>query len=183
MLSYGLSSYGFAARNHISEEEAVRLINKFFNNFQNIHSFLSKCGMFGVRNNFIYEYGTGRVRFFDAWKTAKRENYYGDWVYVNEGEMRGVMRASSNFPIQSLGASVLKIACVLLRRWILNNNYQNDISIALPVHDQLLLYAKEEVSEVAAKNLEHYMLLAGRLVLKNNLLRAKAKISDYWIKD
>lgn len=182
-LSYGLSSYGFAARNHITEDEAKRLINKFFGKYKMIHQFLSRCGRFGVQNNFIYESGTGRVRYFDAWKTAKKQDWDGSWIYANEAEMQGVMRAAMNFPIQSLGASVLKIACVLIRRWINHNNLQDLVQIALPPHDEILLYAREEFAEEAASKLEHYMQLAGKLVLKTDLLRAKATIDDYWKKD
>jgi DNA polymerase-1 len=182
-LSYGLSSYGFAARNHITEDEAKRLIKKFFDKYTMIHKFLSKCGRFGISNNFIYESGMGRVRYFDAWKTARKQNWDGSWIYANEKEMKGVMRASMNFPIQSLGASVLKIACVLLRRWIIQNSLQDKVQIALPPHDEILLYVKEDFAEQAAPKLEHYMQLAGKLVLKTDLLRAKSLISDYWKKD
>jgi DNA polymerase-1 len=190
-LSYGLSAYGFAARNHISEEEATRLINKFFTTFCNIKEFLTKCGNFAVTKksadgySFINENGTGRIRFFDKWKTAKQQDWYGNWVYKNAEEVSGVRRAGANFVIQALGASLLKVACVLLRRWIVNNNLREHIQIALPYHDQIILYARNSngYPELAKEKLEHYMKSAGKLLLKNNLLRATANISDYWIKD
>jgi DNA polymerase I-like protein with 3'-5' exonuclease and polymerase domains len=190
-LSYGLGAYGFAARNHVTEEEAVRLINKFFTTFCNIKEFLTKCGNFAVTKksadgySFINENGTGRIRFFDKWKTAKQQDWYGNWVYKNAEEVAGVRRAGANFVIQALGASLLKVACVLLRRWILNNNLRDHIQIALPYHDQIILYARNSngYPELAKEKLEHYMKSAGKLLLKHNLLRATANISDYWIKD
>lgn len=195
-LSYGLSAYGFAARNHTTEDEANVIIDKFFTTFPSIHSFLTKCGKFGISykythpaNNststFIYNNALGRVRFFDAWKTAKKQDYYGNWVYANPEEMRGVMRASMNAPVQGFGADILKVALVLLRRWINNNNLREHIQIAMPYHDEAVLYARDTDSyvQLAKEKLEHYMKLSGKLLLKNNLLKAEAKVSNYWIKD
>ena len=97
-LAFGLSDYGLAARQHITEEEANELINTFFKTFPKVHQFLVKQGKFGVAASMISENGTGRIRWFDKWKTAKKQDYYGQWVYANPEEMRGVMRASMNFP-------------------------------------------------------------------------------------
>jgi hypothetical protein len=50
---------------------------------------------------------------------------------------------------------------------------------------QIVLYARdtENYVQLAKEKLEHYMKLSGKLLLKNNLLKAEAKVSDYWIKD
>ena len=50
---------------------------------------------------------------------------------------------------------------------------------------QILLYAREEggYAELAKEKLEFYMRTAGKLLLKNDLLRATASISDFWIKE
>jgi hypothetical protein len=145
-LSFGLSAYGLAARQHTTEEKAQETIDTFFAIFTKIDKLLENCAKFGIKykythpsNNststFIYNGSLGRVRFFDAWKTAKKQDHYGNWVYANPEEMRGVMRQSKNAPIQSFGADLLKVACVLLRRWINNNNLREHIQIAMPYHD------------------------------------------------
>jgi len=182
-LSYGLSSYGYAARNQVTEEYAKEIINEFFGLFKQVKNYLVKVSNFSVSAKLINENGTGRVRFFDAWKVAKKQNYHGEWEYANPEEMRGVMRAGANFTIQAFGASLLKVACVLVRRWINNNNLREHIQIMLPYHDQIILYAREGYEKLAAEKLEYYMKLSGKLLLKNDLLRATAKISDCWIKD
>jgi DNA polymerase I-like protein with 3'-5' exonuclease and polymerase domains len=182
-LAFGLSAYGLAARQHITEEEAKDLIDMFFKTFPKVHKFLVKQGNFGVAAKMISENGTGRVRWFDNWKVAKKQDHYGQWVYVNPEEMRGVMRSSMNFPIQAMGSSVLKVACVLLRRWINQSNLREHVQFMQPYHDQILLYAREGYEQVTATNLERIMKLSGKLLLKNDLLRATASISTHWIKD
>jgi hypothetical protein len=82
-----------------------------------------------------------------------------------------------------MGSSVLKVACVLLRRWINNNNLREHIQIMQPYHDQIILYARIGYEQLAVDNLERIMRLAGKLLLKNDLLRAKAGISDWWVKE
>jgi DNA polymerase I-like protein with 3'-5' exonuclease and polymerase domains len=149
----------------------------------NIKTYLTRTSLFGVKNNFIYENGTGRVRWFDKWKTAKKQDYTGEWTYANPEEASGVMRASANFTIQAFGASLLKVAAVLMRRWIYNNHMEDTIKFMIPYHDQLCLYAKDTVAELAKERLEYCMKLAGKLLLKHDLLNATAKISSYWIKD
>lgn len=182
-LSYGLSAYGLAARQHKTEEEAEATINKFFTSFPKVKSFLSSRSQFGVNKGFIYNASFGRVRFFDKWKIAKKQDYYGNWVYANPEKMREVARAAANFPIQSEGADILKVALVLLKRFIDNNNLRNDIQIVIPYHDEAILYARDGYEQLAKEKLEYYMKLSGKLLLKNDLLRAEAKISNYWIKD
>jgi DNA polymerase I-like protein with 3'-5' exonuclease and polymerase domains len=182
-LSFGLSSYGLAARQHITEEEAERLIKKFFTKFPKVKTFLDKCGKFGIAASMINNNAFGRVRFFDKWKTAKKQDHYGQWVYANPEMMREVMRAAMNQPIQSFGADLMKVALVLLRRWINHNDLREHIQICMPYHDQAILYAREGYEQLAAEKLEFYMKLSGKLLLKNDLLRATANISDYWQKD
>jgi DNA polymerase I-like protein with 3'-5' exonuclease and polymerase domains len=182
-LAYGLSAYGLAARQHKTEEEAKLVIDKFFSKFTKVKEFLDKCGKFAVTSSMINNSALGGIRFFDKWKTAKKQDYTGMWVYANPEEARGVMRAGMNYPIQSFGADLLKVAFVLLRRWIINNNLTKNIQIALPYHDQAILYADNEHTILAAEKLEYFMKLSGKLLLKNDLLRASASISDFWKKD
>lgn len=97
----------------------------------------------------------------------------------------GIKSLRDNILIQSFGADILKVALVLLRRWINNNNLREHIQIAMPYHDEAVLYARDTDSyvQLAKEKLEHYMKFSGKLLLKNNLLKAEAKVSNYWIKD
>ena len=94
-----------------------------------------------------------------------------------------MMRASMNFPIQAAGASILKIAAVLLRRWIKHENLRDKVKILLPVHDEFLLQADENLATYVEQKLVYYMELAAKLALKSDLLKADSYIADHWVKD
>lgn len=54
--------------------------------------------------------------------------------------MYRIKRLYDNKLIQSSGSAVLKIALVLLRRWINHSNLQGKIQILMPYHDKNLLW-------------------------------------------
>ncbi len=170
-LSYGLSAHGAAIRLHISKEEAQELIQNFFKTFGSIQKFLVTCGSFGLDNLFITEPVTGRYRFYEK----KR-------LFI-EGEKESIVRQSMNFPIQSAAANILKIAGVLLRRWIKQENLRGRVKLILPVHDEYLLDVEDALTEYAAEKLTYYMELAGKLSLKSNLFKAGSYVEEHWLKD
>jgi len=170
-ISYGLSAHGLAIRLHITKEKAQEIIQSFFKTFGSIQKFLVTCGTFGLDNLFITEPVMGRYRFYEK----KR-------LFI-DGEKESIVRQSMNFPIQSAGASILKIASVLIRRWIKQSNLRGKTKILLPVHDELLMEPIDEVAELTAEKLTHYMELAGKLSLKSDLLKAGSYIAEHWIKD
>jgi len=170
-LSYGLSPYGAAARLQITVKEAEELIKKFFTTFPRIQKALLKWGTFGVQNLFITESVMGRVRFFN--KSIR---------FVEGGE-EGAARQAMNFPVQSSAAATLKISGVLLRRWINQSGYKDKIKLLIPAHDEWVLRADDDIADLAAEKLTHYMELAGKLALGNDLLKADSYVADNWIKD
>lgn len=80
--------------------------------------------------------------------------------------------------IQSAGSATLKIAAVLLRRWINHNNLQKEVKLNLPYHDEIIAQATPEYLEVGKKAVAHYMELAAKLAGFN--ISASAKSGSSW---
>jgi DNA polymerase I-like protein with 3'-5' exonuclease and polymerase domains len=148
---YGISAPKLAFNLKISVEEAAQILKNFFAGLPNIQVMMDKFGRFALVHGYILEPVFGRIRYFDKWKLN------------NPREHAGIERASYNSPIQSTGSSILKIAAVLMRRWIYQNNHQDNIKLQLPVHDEFMGQARPAYMTLAKEKLEYFMELAGKL--------------------
>lgn len=148
---YGLSAISLAFRLKITRREAQNLLDAFFAGLPAIDTMMKKVQNFAVTNGYIIEPVFGRIRFYDRWKLT------------NQQEIGGIERTAGNYIIQASGSAVLKIACVLLRRWINHSNNRNNIQMKLPVHDELYVQARPEYVELAKEKVAYYMELAGKL--------------------
>jgi len=164
---YGISAPKLAFNLKIDQSEAADILKNFFEKLPNIQAMMDRFGSFAVKNGYIIEPVFGRVRYFDTWKIN------------NPREHASIERASYNSPIQSSGSSILKIAGVLLRRWIIQNNHQDNIKLLLPVHDEYFVQSRPAYTTLAKEKLEHFMELAGKLA-GFPLLRAEAASGDSW---
>jgi len=193
-LSYGLTAFGAAPKLNCSKTEAQVLIDEFFKAFPHIKIRLEEFADYGVKHGLILEPVLGRPRFYDDWKMAiigklsyKQMNEYVKMSYSEQKEAEqqksSIMKESMNHPIQGAGASLLKISGVLLRRFILNNSYQEKIRLLLPIHDEWATESIKELSVMWAKKLKYYMELTGKLGLKSDLLKAQPYIDSKWTKD
>ena len=148
---YGISYFKLAFNLKISEERAKFILKRFFEICPNIKAMMDRFGTYALREGHIIEPVFGRMRFFDKWKLAVPK------------EHGSIMRAAFNTPIQSSGSALLKIAFVLLRRWINHNNLQDHVQLLLPYHDETLAQSKPEYTELTCRKVEHYMMLAAKL--------------------
>lgn len=163
---YGMSYFSLSAQLRIPQEEAKQLLESFFDNLPNIKAMMTRVQDFAIDNGYIIEPVFGRIRYFEKWKIANPEHH------------GGIRRASGNYIIQASASAVLKIAIILLRRWINHNNHQDSIQLILPVHDELLLQTKPAFTTLAKEKVEYYMELAGKLA--GFKLTAEAKSGMTW---
>jgi hypothetical protein len=77
-------------------------------------------------------------------------------------------RTIRNFPIQSTGAEILHVACVLAER--------RGIEIVAPVHDALMAEADADCAEEASAALDRVMRDAAAVVLRGHELRTDLQI-------
>jgi DNA polymerase I-like protein with 3'-5' exonuclease and polymerase domains len=77
-------------------------------------------------------------------------------------------RTVRNFPIQSTGAEVLHVACILAER--------RGVRIIAPVHDALMIEADLDCAAAASAALDEVMRDASRIVLRGYELQTDEQI-------
>lgn len=169
---YGISYIKLAFNLKISEDRAKFILKKFFEICPAIADMMVRFGNYAIHNGHIIEPVFGRVRFFDQWKLAV------------PSEHGSIERAAFNTPIQSSGSAILKIAFVLMRRWLNHANLNDHIQLLLPYHDETLAQARDTEDqyyvELAKEKVAHYMRLAAKLA--GFPINANAKSGNSWLK-
>ena len=164
---YGISFIKLAFNLKISEERAKFILKRFFEIVPGVARMMENFGAFAIQNGYIIEPVFGRIRNFDKWKLAVPQ------------EHGSIQRAAFNTPIQSSGSAILKIAFVLMRRWINQTNHQDNIQLLLPYHDETIAQALPAYETLAKEKVEHYMMLAAKLAGFN--VEAGAKSGSSWL--
>lgn len=166
-LAYGLSYVGLSERLDITRDEAKKLIEDFFNTFSHLKQFFEGSSNFGVTNNYIVGMApTKRIRFFHP--------------PLNDGERSSISRCSMNFPIQESNASILKIALIKLRKYLLENRYP--AKLHLSVHDEIVSSCHKDIAEEWKSIQEKAMCDAADLFIEPGLLKTDTQILERWTK-
>jgi len=168
---YGISYFKLAFNLKISEERAKFILKRFFEIVPGVANMMSRFGNYAIHNGHIIEPVFGRIRYFDEWKLSVPQ------------EHGAIERAAFNTPIQSSGSAVLKIAFVLMRRWLNHNNLNDHIQLLLPYHDETIAQARitedRYYINLAKEKVEHFMMLAAKLAGFN--VKAGAKSGKSWL--
>lgn len=163
---YGISFIKLAFNLKIPEDRAKFILKRFFQIVPEIANMMVKFGNYAIHNGHIIEPVFGRVRYFDEWKLAVAQ------------EHGAIERASFNTPIQSGSSAMLKIACILIRRWLNHSDLNASVQITMPYHDQIIMQAKPEYVELCKEKLEHFMVLGAKLAGFD--IPAEAASGDSW---
>jgi DNA polymerase I-like protein with 3'-5' exonuclease and polymerase domains len=145
------------------------LIQRFKTAFPNLNNYLSNNAEASVsrlhsRTKDVF----GRIRFFEKPENMKEE--------------KAIFRESMNHPIQSGAANMSKYACVLIKKYIENNNLTDKVKFLFAIHDEILVKVKDDFAEKWGEIQMRLMEEAGELVLENNLQKAEGAINDVWTK-
>ena len=169
-LAYGMGAFSLSKQLDISEDDAEKLIDKYFKTFPKIKGFLESIGQYGANNGHIRTYKPfRRIRHFEFWKGSN----------TDKKDMAKIIRASKNTPIQGTGADMTKLALVLLRRKIKNLDW---CKIVLTVHDEINCICRKDKAEEFSKLLTSTMERAAEHIVGKGLLRCDAEISREWKK-
>jgi DNA polymerase I-like protein with 3'-5' exonuclease and polymerase domains len=168
---YGISYFKLAFNLKIPEERAKFILKRFFEIVPGVADMMERFGLYAIHNGHIIEPVFGRIRFFDEWKLSVAE------------EHGAIERAAFNTPIQSSGSAVLKIAFVLMRRWLNHNNLNDHIQLILPYHDETIAQAKitedKYYVNLAKEKVSHFMMLGAKLAGFD--VKASAKSGASWL--
>jgi DNA polymerase I-like protein with 3'-5' exonuclease and polymerase domains len=103
---------------------------------------------------------------------------------VPEGNtaLNRIKRASQNYGIQGSSANCTKYAICLIKKHIEDNNLQDKIKFALPLHDELQYLVRGDFAEEGLELVINKMEEAAEFILENKLLKAEGSITDTWEK-
>ncbi len=131
---YGISSFGLSQDLSISRKEASEYINRYFETYPSIKSYLDGLVKEGKEN--------GHVTTMFGRRRPVPELSSSNFMQRSFGE-----RVAMNAPIQGGAADIIKIAMINVNNALKEKNLKS--KLVLQVHDELLIEAhKSEVQEV-----------------------------------
>lgn len=207
--AYGGDANTLIGRDHIPEEEARQIEANYRKGFKGVAAYqayqrkvvmqlgyINTCPEVGYRA-YIYDYdklkATQNKFNKDFWDTYRRlkatdpTNSIVEEVRYYFKRKSASERQSINYPIQSRGSAIFKIAMVNLFRWVVDNNLFGKVKFCIPCHDEANLEAPEEIAEEVANKLHECMVKAGKFICRIVPLDAEvSRLKDgtlptYWI--
>lgn len=159
---YGVSDYGLSQDLGISIGEAHRYIEEYYRQFPTIRSCLEEFKKEGHEKGYVATL-FGRRRILKELSSANRNiRSFGE-------------RAAMNTPIQGTAADIIKLAMNHAASSLKEAGL--DAELILQVHDELIVEAKEEIAQEAAKVLQNAM---ESVVSLDVPLVAEARIGKSW---
>ena len=148
----------------ISEREAEKMINNFYEAYPGVSQYLQKKRKQAMKNYYVKN-AAGRILKFNKPDNKKKEGY--------------IQRQAQNLPIQSLCADMVKIA--------LSNIYEklgnDEVKFINTVHDEIVFEAPENKTEKLSEIVKSEMEKAGKYYLKDVPCISEVSVSDTWQKD
>ncbi len=159
---YGISEYGLSKNIKCSVKEASDYIKRYFETYPEVKEYMQ------ANVNFAREHGyvstlLGRRRYI---KEINAQNFQ----LRSFGE-----RAAMNMPLQGTSADIIKIAMVKVHERLAKEC--PSAKLILQVHDELIIDALEESSEIASKILKEEMESACQLSVP---LTVECKVGKTW---
>lgn len=142
---YGLSKYGLSEKLKISERDAEKMIDTYFERYSGVKAYLDKAAKSAVKKGYSVTV-SGRKRFYNI-------PAYG---HPDRKKMqRAVERAAKNAGIQGANADTVKEAMILIVDRLERSGL--DAKLLLTVHDEVVVEAREdqckETSEIVSQAL------------------------------
>ena len=143
-LAYGKGAYGFALDFGISEDEAQKIVDDYFDGMPGLKRAIDKSHK-EVYDSGCVRYMSGRYRRFEKIKN-------NDW----EGYTKKDLRQAFNAKIQGYSADMIRIASNTIYKGKKNFEHM-DIRILALVHDEICVEVKTEYVEEAMPLLKEWM--------------------------
>lgn len=157
-LIYGLSPYGFARDNDVSQEVAEDMFNAFFAAFPQAAQW--------VKDQQLVNKGFTRTILG---RKCYLHPYNAQWK-----------RNALNNPMQGSGADMTKLAMKEFRKVNRQLIEHNRVGIILPVHDEIILWCDEDIAEEMKVSLEDCMIRIAEMVHVGIPAVVEAHIGSSW---
>lgn len=158
---YGMSAFGFSQATGVEREEAQKFIDEYLEKFSGVAQYIKTTKEFAKKHGYV-ETALGRRRNIPEINSP-------NFQVANAGE-----RMAINMPVQGLAADIMKIAMIKVYAEYKNNP---EVKMVLQIHDEIILEAKEKISEPVAKKLKEIMENAYKLKIP---LVVNVKVGDNW---
>ncbi|MEA3000639.1 MAG: polymerase [Sphingomonadales bacterium] len=149
---YGISRWGLAGRLAITAEEAQAMIDRYFERFPGIQSYIAET-LSKVRETGFTTTLFGRKTHFPSIRAK------------NQGERQGAERAAINAPIQGTSADIIKRAMVRMGP-ALEREGLGAVRMLMQVHDELVFEVPEAEAERAGAVIRRVMESAAEPAVK-----------------
>jgi DNA polymerase I-like protein with 3'-5' exonuclease and polymerase domains len=178
-INYGGTGHTISKNLGISLKEGEDAYNAYFKAFPQLRKFFDRTIQESMSKGYIeIDKLTNRKFYFQDFNRLKKLKD-SDWAEYSK--LKGKYeRACLNYIIQGAAGSVTKLAAIYFRRWILNNNLENDIFITNLIHDEINVECIDKYTDMASKALERSMTDSGDRWCKIVPLKAAAVIGEHW---
>lgn len=193
-IPYGMSEYKLANDFKISLEEAEEFIKKWFASYPGVKRFFAKKTKDALDSGFVLIdrsvnrrswNDTLQSRYERAQEAIDRLKYYNEPIPSNlwsdlfraKGQIE---RNAQNYPIQGTGASMTKLAAVVLLDLIKKRDLWDRVRFVNLVHDEIVLEVLEPIAEEMAKTVSDAMLEAGSKFVKYVPMLGSQEVSHVW---
>lgn len=180
-IAYGGDGSTIAMNLGIPISEGEFIYKSYLEAYPTLNSYFERSKKESIERGYILiDEITNRKFFFSQIDEMHEAKRLRDWstYYSLRGKYE---RASLNYRIQGPAGSITKYALILIRQYILNETEPGEVYLINTVHDEIVLYAKEDSNlERHAKALEDCMAKAGERWCTLVPLSADAVISNRW---
>ena len=161
---YGISGFGLAKNIGISRTEASEYINKYFERYPEILSFMEDSKSFARKHGYV--------------ETIMKRRCYINGINAKDPNTRSFSeRAAINFPIQGSSSDIMRKSMVDVSNVLEKSKWE--CKMILQVHDELLFEVKDSEVEEVAQVLQNTMESSAELSVP---LIVNVSIGDNWRK-
>lgn len=139
---YGISDYGLSQNVHISKKEAKQFIDKYFELYPTIKSYMDKNIQFAKEHGYATTL-LGRIRQIPELNSS-------NYAVRMFGE-----RVAMNMPLQGSASDIIKMAMVNVQNRMRQENLKS--KLILQIHDELIVDAVPEEKDIVEKILTEEM--------------------------
>ena len=142
---YGISAFGLSQRLKIPRSEAADIIDSYFREFPGVKTYMDRV-IEQAREHEYVETVMGRRRYLRD-------------INSRNATMRGFAeRNAINTPIQGSAADMIKMAMILIHRWMKEEKVKS--KMLLQVHDELVFDVHVEEEKLMASRIPEFMKTA-----------------------
>jgi len=138
-MAYGKGAYGFSKDFNITEDEAQKILDKYFGALPKVKQAIDKCHTEIRQKGFTKSMTNRRRRFF-----KNEQGYYPNSAF----------RQAFNFQIQGTSADMMRKALIKVRECFLNYPIDCGVKLLYTVHDEGVWECKEEHADLVARTIK-----------------------------